>query len=218
MNWLLTLSPSSVPLARLRPVVCWILWQLSQVSGQVVGQPPEATASKPNEEVALSGSLAIGQFSYTVSGKAVLGPARVHSLDLTVRSGPSLVAAIELDSRPGGDLALKYAGQVYPLPAEHAVQWARVLRLTSRDLDGMLGFAKQAGKGARSWESVSAEPIRPGLPAKVRFVFKGSGQDEQGATARPIEVVVWSLSEWNNCFDENVVLRLKLLRGGSHDQ
>ena len=198
-------------------VLCLLALQMGPMPSLAEAQPPEAARLEAAEEVIISGSLAVGQFSYTISGKTVLAAGKVESFELLIRSGQSQVAAARTQPKIKGGTLLEYGGETRRLSTDCSPSLARLLSLTSRDLHGSMMVARLPGQDTRTWESTSPFSVRPGLPVKVRFVFCKEPLGQDGGGNHLVEVTVWSLSEWNNSFDENVVLRLRFSRGGCHD-
>ena len=197
--------------------LCFLAWHLAHVRGSSGELRQGIEENIATQEILISGSLAIGQFSYTLSGRAVPVAGGLEYFELVIRTGQAQVAAIRIDTRLAGGPMLDCGGDTRALPTNFSSSWANLFSLTSKDLDARLGFVLQPGEGTRTWETTSPISIRSGLPVKIRFVFC-EGAHPSGSNGECLtDVVVWSLVEWNNSFDENVVLRLRLIRGERHE-
>ena len=179
------------------------------------GETPNSTG----EEIELSGDLTIGDTAYTVGCEVVRTNRECRSLALSIYSGATPIVKMEA-TRAGDDgPTLQYRGRRYRLEASILRAWGDFVCLTAKDIRSRFrGSRTQREGGKWGWELSDQEILRPGLPAKICFVFPSSEGNEEAETVHFTEVIVWSLAEWNNSFNENLLLHLRVRRKVMHDE
>jgi len=179
----------------------------------------DAVDGVADAEINMTGDLTIGDATYTVKSNIILDRGACRSLAMSIHDGGLRVTEIEVTSTDSEGAIGKYGGRRYRLDASIPSAWAQLASLTAKDVVSRFkGVKTSLHGGGWSWEVADMQTLRPGLPVKMRFVFPDSEGDDDSENLAFSEIVVWSLAEWNNSFNENLLLHLRLDRKVKHDQ
>lgn len=79
-----------------------------------------------------------------------------------------------------------------------------------------IGYKKVGSSGIATnawWESVDTVRLLDDLPVRIRLFLEACGGDAGRGRCRATKITVYSMGEWNNRLNDNLVLRLERLEG-----